>query len=159
LAIPGGSRSFRGASAVSLPPFKASLTEDLTKHQLFRRTALDRREAASSGAPVFDFNTNAGGSRREPRASRRPSHPCDERRSAKPSKGFLERGMVAGRTRDEHSNMTRLPVFRFARRETGQTMAEYSVVLAVITPAIVAVLVLYSDAMVNAFQRVVDVIS
>ena len=67
--------------------------------------------------------------------------------------------MVAVRTRDEHSNMTRLPVLRFARRETGQTMAEYSVVLAVITPAIVAVLVLYSGAMVNAFQSVVDAIS
>jgi Flp pilus assembly pilin Flp len=55
--------------------------------------------------------------------------------------------------------MTRPSVLRFARRETGQTMAEYSVVLAVITPAIVAVLVLYSGAMVNAFQSVVDAIS
>jgi Flp pilus assembly pilin Flp len=55
--------------------------------------------------------------------------------------------------------MARLFPFRSFRRETGQTMAEYSVVLAVITPAIVAVLVLYSDAMVNAFQRVVDAIS
>ena len=53
--------------------------------------------------------------------------------------------------------MTRL--IHIFRRETGQTMAEYSVVLAVITPAIVAVLVLYSDAMMNAFQRVVDAIS
>jgi Flp pilus assembly pilin Flp len=98
LVIPGGSRSFRGASAVSLPPFNRL-------------------------------------------------------------KALLERGMVARCTRDEHSNMTRLSVLRFARRETGQTMAEYSVVLAVITPAIVAVLVLYSDAMVNAFQSVVDAIS
>jgi Flp pilus assembly pilin Flp len=54
--------------------------------------------------------------------------------------------------------MTR-PFLRFFRRETGQTMAEYSVILAVITPAIVAVLVLYSGAMVNAFQNVVDAIS
>jgi Flp pilus assembly pilin Flp len=67
--------------------------------------------------------------------------------------------MVTQRTSDEHSNMTRPSVLRFARRETGQTMAEYSVILAVITPAIVAVLALYSDAMVNAFQRVVDAIS
>jgi Flp pilus assembly pilin Flp len=66
--------------------------------------------------------------------------------------------MVAVGTRDEHSSMTR-PFLRFFRRETGQTMAEYSVVLAVITPAIVAVLVLYSGAMVNAFQSVVDAIS
>jgi Flp pilus assembly pilin Flp len=54
--------------------------------------------------------------------------------------------------------MTR-PVLRLFRRETGQTMAEYSVILAVITPAIVAVLVLYSGAMLDAFQRVVDAIS
>jgi Flp pilus assembly pilin Flp len=66
--------------------------------------------------------------------------------------------MVAGGTRDEHSYMTR-PFLSLLRRETGQTMAEYSVVLAVITPAIVAVLVLYSNAMVNAFQSVVDAIS
>jgi Flp pilus assembly pilin Flp len=64
---------------------------------------------------------------------------------------------VARGTRDEHSNMTRL--IHIFRRETGQTMAEYSVVLAVITPAIVAVLVLYSDAMVNTLQRVVDALS
>jgi Flp pilus assembly pilin Flp len=118
LVIPGGCRSFRGASTVSLPLF---LREELAKHQLSRR-------AATSDVP--------------------PSPP-----------DFLERGMVAGRTRDEHSDMTRPPVLRFFRRETGQTMAEYSVVLAVITPAIVAVLVLYSNAMVNAFQRAVDAIS
>jgi Flp pilus assembly pilin Flp len=67
--------------------------------------------------------------------------------------------MVATNATDEHWNMTRQSVLRFAHRETGQTMAEYSVVLAVITPAIVAVLALYSDAMMNAFQRVVDAIS
>src|SRR5215207_9308646 len=33
--------------------------EDLTKHQLSRRATLDRREAASSVAPVFQTNTNA----------------------------------------------------------------------------------------------------
>mgnify|MGYP006159520049 CR=1 FL=1 len=46
-----------------------------------QRAALDRREAASSVAPVFQTNTNATCVL----ASRRPSHPCDERRSAKPS--------------------------------------------------------------------------
>jgi carboxylate-amine ligase len=53
----------------------------LTEHQLCRRAALDRREAAASVAPVFDFNTNATCVL----ASRRPEHPCDEGRSAKPS--------------------------------------------------------------------------
>jgi Flp pilus assembly pilin Flp len=55
--------------------------------------------------------------------------------------------------------MARPPVLRFFRRETGQTMAEYSVILGVITPAIIAVLVVYHDTLVAAFQRVVDVMS
>jgi Flp pilus assembly pilin Flp len=55
--------------------------------------------------------------------------------------------------------MSRLLLPRFARREDGQTMAEYSVVLAVITPAIVAVLVIYHNTLVATFQRVVDVMS
>jgi hypothetical protein len=56
----------------------------LTKHQLCRRATLDRREAASSVAPVFQSNTNATCVL----ASRRPLRPCDERRSAKPSDGY-----------------------------------------------------------------------
>ena len=36
-------------------------------------------------------------------------------------------------------------VFRDLRREEGQTMSEYAVVLAVITPAILAALALLSD--------------
>ena len=67
--------------------------EDLAKHRLSRKAALDRREAASSGAPAFQTNTNAGGRdllvvvvpQELRRASRRPAHPSDERRSAKPS--------------------------------------------------------------------------
>ena len=55
--------------------------------------------------------------------------------------------------------MARLSSIRFARREAGQTMAEYSVVLAVITPAIIAVLVVYHNTLAAAFQRVVDVMS
>jgi Flp pilus assembly pilin Flp len=55
--------------------------------------------------------------------------------------------------------MSRVPFLRFARREAGQTMAEYSVILGVITPAIIAVLVVYHDTLVGAFQRVVDVMS
>jgi Flp pilus assembly pilin Flp len=55
--------------------------------------------------------------------------------------------------------MARLFPFRFFRRESGQTMAEYSVILGVITPAIIAVLVVYHNTLVDAFQRVVDVMS
>lgn len=36
-------------------------------------------------------------------------------------------------------------VFRDLRREGGQTMSEYAVILAVITPAILAALALLSD--------------
>ena len=55
--------------------------------------------------------------------------------------------------------MARLFPYLKARGEAGQTMAEYSVVLAVITPAIVAVLVVYHNTLVDAFQSVVDVMS
>ena len=55
--------------------------------------------------------------------------------------------------------MARLLPYLKTRCEAGQTMAEYSVVLAVITPAIVAVLVVYHNTLVGAFQRVVDVMS
>jgi Flp pilus assembly pilin Flp len=46
-----------------------------------------------------------------------------------------------------------------ARREEGQTMAEYGVILAVITVAIIAVLVLLSDGIRNNLQAVVDALS
>ena len=46
-----------------------------------------------------------------------------------------------------------------ARREEGQTMAEYGVILAVITVAIIAVLVLLSDGIRNNLQAVVDDLS
>ena len=67
--------------------------------------------------------------------------------------------MVAKAATDDHSSMRRLSLLRFARREDGQTMAEYSVILGVITPAIIAVLVVYHNTLVDAFQRVVDVMS
>src|ERR671910_179851 len=72
-----------GGHVLSLLRGSAPFREGLTKHQLSRRTALDRREAASSVAPVFQTNTSAP----YVLASRRPSRPCDERRSAKPSYG------------------------------------------------------------------------
>ena len=72
---------------------------------------------------------------------------------------FLERGMVAGAKSAEILSMARLFPYLKARGEAGQTMAEYSVVLAVITPAIVAVLVVYHNTLVAAFERVVDAMS
>jgi Flp pilus assembly pilin Flp len=45
------------------------------------------------------------------------------------------------------------------RREEGQTMAEYGVILAVITVAIIAVLVLLSSGIRNNLQAVVEVLS
>ena len=45
------------------------------------------------------------------------------------------------------------------RREEGQTMAEYGVILAVITVAIIAVLVLLSDGIRANLEAVVNVLS
>jgi Flp pilus assembly pilin Flp len=44
------------------------------------------------------------------------------------------------------------------REEDGQTMAEYGVVLAVITIGIVATLILLSGSIVNAFNAVIKVL-
>jgi Flp pilus assembly pilin Flp len=46
-----------------------------------------------------------------------------------------------------------------SRREDGQTMAEYAVVLAVIAPAIVAVLTLLSFAIAGQLQTIADFFS
>jgi Flp pilus assembly pilin Flp len=45
------------------------------------------------------------------------------------------------------------------RREEGQTMAEYVVVLAIITPAILLALGLFSGSVVNAINTVRDLLS
>jgi Flp pilus assembly pilin Flp len=45
------------------------------------------------------------------------------------------------------------------KREEGQTMAEYGVILAVITVAIIAVLVLLSEGIRDNLQAVVDALS
>jgi Flp pilus assembly pilin Flp len=49
--------------------------------------------------------------------------------------------------------------FARLRREEGQTMAEYGVVLAVITVAIVGILGFLSGAIQTALQGVIDAIS
>jgi Flp pilus assembly pilin Flp len=51
--------------------------------------------------------------------------------------------------------MSRLKLWR---REDGQTMAEYGVILAVITPAIVAVLALMSDAIATRIAAIASLI-
>ena len=45
------------------------------------------------------------------------------------------------------------------RSEEGQTMAEYGVILAVITPAIVGVIALLAFAMAEHFQAIVSIIT
>lgn len=52
-----------------------------------------------------------------------------------------------------------MQAFHRARREDGQTMAEYAVVLAVITPGIVAALALLSDSFVNRVETVASFFS
>ncbi len=44
------------------------------------------------------------------------------------------------------------------RRDDGQTMTEYAVVLAVVTPAIVAALALLSDAFVERLMTLVSLL-
>jgi Flp pilus assembly pilin Flp len=46
------------------------------------------------------------------------------------------------------------PVMAFSRREEGQTMAEYVVVLAVITPIVLLAFAGISDAVLNAINNV-----
>ena len=45
---------------------------------------------------------------------------------------------------------------RRLKREEGQTMSEYAIVLAVITPAIVAAFALLSDAVANRINAFID---
>lgn len=46
----------------------------------------------------------------------------------------------------------------FLMRDEGQTMAEYGVVLAVITIAVLAVFTALAGGITNAIQRVIDVL-
>jgi len=54
--------------------------------------------------------------------------------------------------------VTMLQEVKEARTEDGQTMAEYTVVLGLITLAIVTTLALLSDAMNEAFERTLEVV-
>jgi Flp pilus assembly pilin Flp len=54
--------------------------------------------------------------------------------------------------------VTMLQEVREVRTEQGQTMAEYTVVLGLITLAIVTTFALLSDAMNEAFERTLEVV-
>lgn len=54
--------------------------------------------------------------------------------------------------------VTMLQEVREVRTEDGQTMAEYTVVLGLITLAIVTTFALLSDAMNEAFERTLEVV-
>ena len=53
---------------------------------------------------------------------------------------------------------TQVSLDAFRRREEGQTMAEYGVVLAVITLAVIAAITLLSDNVRNALESVANVL-
>lgn len=88
-----------------------------------------------------------------------PSTTSFPTRSATPS--FSSRGVLARRRarliqRREVNQVLRL--FNALRREEGQTMAEYGVVLAVITIAVFAALALLSDNIVTAINKVAAIV-
>jgi Flp pilus assembly pilin Flp len=56
----------------------------------------------------------------------------------------------------DDETMNRLHVWR---REDGQTMAEYSVILAVITPAIVLAIALMSNSIASVIGEIADLLS
>jgi len=53
---------------------------------------------------------------------------------------------------------TQVSLDAFRRREEGQTMAEYGVVLAVITLAVIAAITLLSDNVRNALESVANIL-
>lgn len=65
------------------------------------------------------------------------------------------RGMARKACPTDHMSMRAL---KFWRREDGQTMAEYGVILAVITPAIVAVLALMSSSLADKISEVASLL-
>ena len=64
------------------------------------------------------------------------------------------RGIARKGAPTDHMTMRAL---KFWRREDGQTMAEYGVILAVITPAIVAVIALMSSSIADVIAQVASI--
>ena len=67
----------------------------------------------------------------------------------------LVRGMAPKALPPDHLSMLKSDLWR---SEEGQTMAEYGVILAVITPAIVGVLALLALTVAEHFQAIVSLI-
>jgi Flp pilus assembly pilin Flp len=61
----------------------------------------------------------------------------------------------AATTRPDQQEVSALGFKQLRRREEGQTMAEYAVVIAVITPALVLLFAAMSDAIVERLETVV----
>jgi Flp pilus assembly pilin Flp len=68
----------------------------------------------------------------------------------------LVRGIAQKACPADHLSMRRPDAWR---SEEGQTMAEYGVILAVITPAIVAVIALLAFTVAEHFQAIVSIIT
>ena len=68
----------------------------------------------------------------------------------------LVRGIAPDARAADHLSMRRPNAWR---SEEGQTMAEYGVILAVITPAIVAVIALLAFTVAEHFQAIVSIIT
>jgi Flp pilus assembly pilin Flp len=91
-----------------------------------------------------------------------PSFTSSSQKSRFATHSFSSRGVLARRKarltqRREVNQVLRL--FNALRREEGQTMAEYGVVLAVITIAVFGALALLSGNIVTAINRVAAYIS
>jgi Flp pilus assembly pilin Flp len=80
---------------------------------------------------------------------------------------FLKRVRAPRRARDDEGGETHMTFYGYLteliaamrRREEGQTMAEYGVILAVITVAVIAALVALSTGLFDNLMSVVDAIS
>ncbi len=60
--------------------------------------------------------------------------------------------------RPAREEVTAMQAFQNERRDDGQTMSEYAIVLAVITPAIVAALALLSDRFASGLESVASLL-
>ena len=68
--------------------------------------------------------------------------------------GPLDRGIDRSRGADYHVAMARTRLHHFLTRESGQTMAEYGIVLAVITLALLAAFGLLAGEIETSIERV-----
>jgi Flp pilus assembly pilin Flp len=67
------------------------------------------------------------------------------------SERSLDRGMAPPGSPGDHESMRKLGLLR---RQDGQTAAEYSIILAVITPAIILALAMFADSVAARVQQI-----